>query len=243
MASTWSYLAYTDKTEIRACVDCSVSNATGNGGTLGTTNAEKDASTDEISKHMSPSGGVHMEILCDKNHDVGLGPGRVAVFFHKMAWMSQYGLRDYGARDHFESVWVMSVAFDEAVLPPKTGPEAHHHQLIDNLTADDGPLRQFLDDNPISFSKPLTSLYVVGPKNAPHNTNIKKLGRFELVARDIATLPQTKWRIAGKTFVDQTYVGKDPTTSNPVPIPPKLVTKLWGKHLGNKFDLTEIEFL
>lgn len=240
---SFTYVSETDLDEIRACVDCSVNNAISHEDSLGTTDADKDHSTNSISKQMKQSlhdGRRYIQLISSKDYDAGNGPGRVALFFHRMKWMSAYGIRTDGT--FFKDVWVLTVSFSNDILPPKAGIEAPFRTFVSDLTSDRGPLRNFLRSHPQPDGSDLTSLFIVGPvaPAAPADPDKKRLGRLERLAKGMAASPANSWKIKGTTTIKAGYKGKDSGGAD-VPVP-LYIRQYWGMYTGNKFDLTELDF-
>ena len=239
----WTNVDHTDKDTVRLSVDCAVSNARHHEVTLGTTDEQKEDSVVGIQTKMDPArsnGIAYVKLMTNRQVDVGHGSGRVSVFFHKMKWMSTYGVRSDVDRSYFGDVWVVTVAFNNDVLPHK-GSNGMYRSLIGKLTkrtAPRGPLAQFRIDNSVD------SLYVVGPVGASGTpSDDRRIGQLEREARFVFNDPQSKWQVFGTTTINKAYMGKDPLNGDADIAIEQRILDYWGEHhVGTEFDLTELRY-
>lgn len=224
----WPYLASSDLTKIRNCVDSAVENAKHHRDEMGETDAEKAASTIKLSDKMKPSDNDGVEYLWIK-YDRYRDRGQVGLMFQKMKWMSKYAWPRLG------DVWVVSTVFENEVLP-HDGDDQEYISFLNHLTDRRGPLHDFMDDRGV------TSLFSVGrwQPNTPKKT--KRIGQLELVARTVWDGNDGDWSIEEAIQIHPGYMGQD-DDGNDVRIP-KGVVRHWAKHFpGQVFGLTEMKFV
>ncbi len=195
--------------------------------------------TDQVAKQklqakMRPNvnGIRHLKIKTDDKFENNGSRKRFTLFFQKMKWMSEFGVRADGSK--FGDVWILTVAFDDLLLPRPAIDNSHYSMMVNQIARPQGPLTDFLRDNNVR------SLFIAGEWNDPdQQTTNRRITRFEWVAKRIIQIHQ--WSIKTPIKIDANYQGQD-SNGSAVTIPGN-VLGFWGDTFANQtFALTEIYY-
>lgn len=232
----WIALKDTDLTDLETCIRHSANNSLAHAHVLGTDSTTQADSASKFAAHIVSK---NLAVKVEKDYAQDNSMKWAIVYFHRMQWMSTYGVRDSDKKP-FGPVWVLTVSFDETIFPTNGVNDQPYIDFVKNLTTTGGPIRTFLQEQTTLLGTALNRLFIVGPISHQKPSDKRPLGQLERVA-NIMGYAGGNWSIVGTTDVHEYYSGVDPSNSNPVPIPQKFLY-YWGLHSAFEFRLTELLF-
>jgi hypothetical protein len=230
----WDVVDPSDQARVERCVDLGAMTSDIDKADFGTSDLAREKALKGIRDGMQDSGGIrYVQIMYLKSYSGGADENKddVALFFQKMKWMSaNAGLGD---------VWVLTVAFaqDGLVLPePGTvSDDTAYVAFLNALTAEDGPLHTFMNQEGVKVS----SLFTVGPVADPPPNRNREISWLEYVARDpwLWKANYGKWLFGESIYVDKEFTGAGDTAISPGAL------QHWCFPGQHAFQLTEIGFI